>query len=81
MTSLVDFVFDKVTEMCEIRCETLTKEKPETWLTTREVSDFCGLSIYQAHYSLTQLADKNKIIKFVSKSSRSLRWRSIVIFE
>lgn len=44
------------------------------WLTTRELANLCGFTIYKARYLLLDLADKGYVTVSDCDISNSLRW-------
>lgn len=69
-----EVVLNAVKHLCELKSNSINNDCAEVWLTTREVAEYCGISIYQAHYSLTRLAAQLDIKMNVGKKKRSLSW-------
>lgn len=56
------------------------EENPSVWITTREIAESCGMSIYSARYSLLKLKCLGFVIQAPSTSKcPMMRWKPSVV--
>lgn len=67
-------VFLALRELISCRSQQSVPPPVESWPSTREVAEYCNITIYIARYRLMKLAEKRKDCVMSQSVSNTLRW-------